>query len=59
MGNSAERGPLASVGDLLVNTQKKSWEMIVNPDVDGYTETINQRKILQKTQKDHNLLKTN
>jgi len=33
--------------------------MIVNPDVDGYTETINQRKILQKTQKDHNLLKTN
>jgi len=46
--NSAERGPLASVEDLLVNTQKKTWEMMVNPDVDGYTKTPNQHKILQK-----------
>jgi len=30
---------------------------MVNPDVDGYTKTANQRKILRKTQKDDNLLK--
>jgi len=27
--------------------------MIVNPDVHGYTETLNHRKILRKTQKKH------
>jgi len=37
MGNVAERGTLASVGDLQVNTQKKTWEIMVNPVVDGYT----------------------
>jgi len=31
--------------------------MMVNPDVDGYTQTLNHRKILRKTQK-NNLLKT-
>jgi len=28
---------------------------MVNPGVDGYTRTPNQRKILRKTQKDDNL----
>jgi len=31
---------------------------MVNPGVDGYTKAPNQRKVLQKTQKDNNLLKT-
>jgi len=32
---------------------------MVNPGVDDYTRTTNQRKILRKTQKDDNFLKTN
>jgi len=32
--------------------------MIVNQDVDGYTKTLNHRKILQKTRKNNNPLKT-
>jgi len=31
---------------------------MVNSDVDVYTETLNHLKILQKTQKNNNLLKT-
>jgi len=31
---------------------------MVNPNVDGYTKTPNQRKILRKTQNNDNLLKT-
>jgi len=31
--------------------------MTVNPAVDGYTKTLNHRKILRKTQKNNNLLK--
>jgi len=50
VGNLAERDPIA-------NTKKKTCEMIVDPDVDGYTETLNHRKILRNTQKS-NLLKT-
>ena len=30
----AEGGPLTNVGDQLANTQRKTWEMIVNPDFD-------------------------
>jgi len=37
-GNLAERGQLASVGDLQVNTQKKTWQIMVNPGVDSYTK---------------------
>jgi len=32
---------------------------MVNPVVDGYARAPNQRKVLQKTQKDNNLLETN
>jgi len=32
---------------------------MVNPDVDGYAKTLNHRKIIWKTQKNSNLLKTN
>jgi len=32
--------------------------MMVNPDVDGYTTTLNNRKMLRKTQKNNNLPKT-
>jgi len=49
---------MASAGDLLVNNQKKNWEMVVNPGVDGYTKTTNQQKTLQKTQKGDDQLKT-
>ena len=28
--NLAEKGPLATVGDPLANTQKRTWEMMVN-----------------------------
>ena len=37
---------------------EKSWEIIVNPDVDVNTTTRNHRKTLRKTQKNNNLLKT-
>ena len=43
-GNLAKKGLLAS-------TQKKTWEMKVNLDVDGYTKTLNHRKIIQKLKK--------
>jgi len=43
MGNLAKRGPLSSVGDLLVNTKKKNWEIVVIPDVNGYTKTSYQQ----------------
>jgi len=32
--------------------------MMVNPDVDGYAKTLNHQKILRKTKKMKNLLKT-
>jgi len=32
--------------------------MMVNPGVDGYTKTPNQRKILRKTHKEGTILKT-
>jgi len=32
---------------------------MVNPGVDDYTKTTSQRKVLQKTQKDNNLLNNN
>ena len=50
-GNLAKTDPLAS-------TQKKTWETMVNLDVDGYTKTLNHRKIFRKMQKTNNLLKT-
>jgi len=31
--------------------------MTMNPGVDGYTKTLNQRKIFRKTQKDDTVLK--
>jgi len=30
VGNLAERGPLANGGDPLANTQKRTWEVMVN-----------------------------
>jgi len=32
--------------------------MLVNPDVDGHSKTLNHRKILRKTQENNDLLKT-
>jgi len=32
--------------------------MAVNPDADGFTKTLNHRKILRNTQKRNNLLNT-
>jgi len=57
--NLVESGPLASVRDLLVNTQKKNLR---NDSESGCgwlysTKTLNQRKILRKTQKDDTVLK--
>ena len=57
-GVLAERGPLATVRGPLTNIQKKTWEMTVNPDVDGYTKTLNHREIFRKMHKSKNLLKT-
>ena len=34
-------------GGALANTQKRTWEVMVNPDVDAYTKTLNQRKTLR------------
>jgi len=56
--NLAERGPLATVRGPLANTQKKkTWELMVNPVVDGYTKTLNFWKIIRKRQKSNSLLK--
>jgi len=46
--NLAERGPLVTVGGPLAKTRKKTWKMMVNPDVDGYTKTL---KSLESTPK--------
>jgi len=35
--NLAERGPLAAVRGPPANTQKKTWEIMVDTDVDDYT----------------------
>jgi len=37
---------------------RKKLEVMENLDVDGYTETLNHRKIIRKMQKNNNLLKT-
>jgi len=50
-GNFAEGVLLATVEGPLANTQRKSWEMVVNPDMDICTKHRNCRKILGKTQK--------
>jgi len=47
----AEWGPLATLGSLLANTQNKIWKMMVNPGADGYTKTLNHRKVMRKMQK--------
>ena len=47
--NLAETRLLATVGNRLANTQKKTWEIMVNQDEDGYTKTLHRRKILKKT----------
>jgi len=52
-----KRGPLATVRGPLPNIQKKISEMMLNPGVDGYTKTLNYRKIIRKTQ-NNNLMKT-
>jgi len=41
-GKLAERGPTAKA--------QKKLEMMVKPDVDGYAITLNNQKILRKTQ---------
>ena len=45
--NVAGRGSLAIVGDRLTDSQNTNWERMVNPHLDGYTKTLNHRKILQ------------
>jgi len=54
----AERGSLATVWSPLANTQKTNLREMVNLDVDDDSETLNHWKILGKTQKNNNLLKT-
>jgi len=46
---------MASVSDLLVNTQKKNSG---ESGMGGYAKTLNQTNILRKTQKDDTVLKT-
>jgi len=46
----AERGPLATVGPTSQHSEK-SLTNDGNPVVGGYTNPLNQRKILRKTQK--------
>jgi len=50
MRNLPERGQLASVSDLQVTLRKKYLRM-VNPGVDDYTKTPNERKISEKCKK--------
>jgi len=44
-GNLAESGSLAIVRGPPTKTQKKTSEMMVNPDVDGCTKTLNHGNI--------------
>jgi len=46
--NLAETRLLTTLENLLANTKKKTWEMMVNQDVDGYTKTPHRRKMLKK-----------
>ena len=45
------KGPLATAVDPLANTQKKTWEMMANPNVDGYIKTLNHWKAFGKRKK--------
>jgi len=56
--NIVDRGLLNTKGDPQDNNQKKNRKMVVNPDLDGYTEAQNHRNILRKIQKNNNLLKS-
>jgi len=47
----AERGALPIVGTPLAKTQKKAWQLMVSPDVDGYTKTLNHLKPTWKNAK--------
>ena len=49
-----EPGGVLAEGDTMANTQKKNWEMIVNPDVDGYTEILRKTQKIQPTEKQKN-----
>jgi len=39
--------PLVTVGELLATPSKKNWEMMVNPDEDGYSITLNHQKYFE------------
>ena len=41
------------IATMRANTQKKTWEIMVNPDVDGYAKTQNHWKIIRKTNKNN------
>jgi len=49
---------MATAQGPLTNSRKKTWEMMVNPDVDSYDKTLNHWKIIREKQKNNNLLKT-
>jgi len=52
-GRRSWKGSTGHCRGSLANTQKKNWEMVVNPDVDGYTKIQNHGKILQKVKKNY------
>jgi len=54
--NLDKRGALATLRGPLTNTQRKT-EMMMNPGMDGWTKTLNHRKIMRKAYKNKNLLK--
>ena len=45
------KGPTGHSKGRVANTQKTTLEMMVNPHVDGDSETLHHPKILQKTKK--------
>ena len=47
--NLAETDPLFTVGNPLANTQKQTWEIVVNQDVNDNTKALLRRKILKQT----------
>jgi len=55
-GKLSWKGPVATVWGSLDNTQK-NWKMMLHPDADGCTKTLNTRKIHWKTEK-NSVLKT-
>jgi len=56
-GKLSKKGPTGHFAGPTSQHPEKSWEMMLNSDVDSYAKTLKHRKIIRKTQKNNNLPK--